>query len=92
MNNKLTIKKGYFLEWYFNTGQDTEKTIMRLELANDIINKLFEIDKVTTSIDDIFEFANKDAIPLNYCEEYLSEDTEEYIFDRFTNNYNLKLI
>lgn len=35
---------------------------------------------------------NKDAIPLNYCEEYLSEDTEEYIFDRFTNNYNLKLI
>ena len=92
MKNKLTIKKGNFLEWYFNTGQDTEKAIMRLELANDIINKLFESDRATTSIDDIFEFANKDAIPLNYCNEYLNEDTEEYIFDRFASNYDLKII
>ena len=89
--NNLTITKGNFIEWYFNTGQDTEKVCLRLELANDIINNLFVQDKVSTSLIDIFEYTNKDAIPLSYCQQYYNEDTDECI-GSLDNNYTLTLI
>ena len=91
MTNKLTITKGYFLEWYFNNGQDTEKVLLRLELANKIINNLFDTDNVNTSIDDIFEFTNKDAIPVSYCEQYLNDNTDKSIYDMFRDNYEITI-
>ena len=89
--NNLTITKGSFIEWYFNEGQDTEKVCLRLELANDIINKLFVKDEVSVSVIDIFEYTNKEAIPLSYCEQYYNEDTDDCI-GSLDNNYTLTLI
>ncbi len=89
--NNLTITKGDFIEWYFNTGQDKELKELRLDLADDIIKILYDKDTATISIQDIFNQCNKEAIPLSYCEQYYNEDTDDCI-GSLDNNYTLTLI
>jgi hypothetical protein len=87
---KLTIKKGNFLDFYFNYGQDSELKEIRFDLADDIIKILYDKDNATISVQSIFDQCNKDSIRGFYCEQ-LTDNIEQEIGDIFS-NYEIELI
>jgi hypothetical protein len=74
---QLTIRKERLLEWYFESGQDSENEELKLNLADIIINQLFESGKAVFSVEDIFEMCNKDAIRAYFTEEFAYQ-TDDY--------------
>ena len=74
---QLTIKKQRFLEWYFESGQNSENEELKLHLADIIINLLFESGKVVFTVEELFEMCNKEAIRAYFTEEFAYQ-TDEY--------------
>jgi hypothetical protein len=73
------ITKNRFLDWYFESGQDSENEEIRNELAEKMINSLFKDNTFTLNTNDIFENCNKWAIRLCYIEGLDVYDEREFI-------------
>jgi hypothetical protein len=74
---QLTIRKQRLLEWYFESGQDSENEELRLNLADIIVSQLFASGKAVFTVEDIFEMCNKDAIRAYFTEEFAYQ-TDDY--------------
>ena len=74
---QLTIRKKRLLEWYFESGQDSENEELKLNLADIIVSQLFGLGKAVFTVEDIFEMCNKDAIRAYFTEEFAYQ-TDDY--------------
>ena len=73
----LTITKGRFLDWYFNSGQDQEMKESKMDLAKSIIHQMYSVGHGSMSVEEIFDGCNQDAIRIGFTEEY-DEQRDEY--------------
>lgn len=78
---KLTITKQRFLEWYFESGQDTENKELREDLAKYIIKQLFKTGLGTVSVEDLFDRCNQKAIRLSFTEQGTEDDYDTELGD-----------
>ena len=74
---KLTITKERFLDWYFESGQDSENASIKDDLATRLIKGLQADNSFTITTQDIFDECNHEAIRCYFLEEY-ADDTENY--------------
>jgi len=74
---KLTITKGSFLDWYFNSGQDQEMEELRKHLADSIIHQMYSVGHGSMSVEELFDRCNQDAIKIGFTEQY-NEETDDY--------------
>lgn len=91
----LYITKQRFLEWYYEDGEGTqEHEALRLELAQKIIDSLFNDGHVATiTTQEIFKGVNQDAIRLNFCVGYGDNDVVEDVeLQDLGTEYTLTLI
>jgi hypothetical protein len=72
------ITKNRFLDWYFESGQDSENEEIRNELTEKMINSLFRDNTFTLNTNDVFENCNKSAIRLCYIEGLDVYDEREF--------------
>jgi hypothetical protein len=72
------ITKNRFLDWYFESGQDSENEEIRNELTEKMINSLFKDNTFTLNTNDVFENCNKSAIRLCYIEGLDVYDEREF--------------
>jgi hypothetical protein len=84
------ITKNRFLDWYFESGQDSENEEIRNELTEKMINSLFKDNTFTLNTNDVFENCNKSAIRLCYIEGLDVYDERE--FSELGKNTSLILI
>jgi hypothetical protein len=84
------ITKSRFLDWYFESGQDSENEAIRNELAEAMINSLIKNNTFTLNTNDVFENCNKSAIRLCYIEGLDVYDERE--FSELGKNNSLILI
>jgi hypothetical protein len=84
------ITKNRFLDWYFESGQDSENEEIRNELTEKMINSLFKDNTFTLNTNDVFENCNKSAIRLCYIEGLDVYDERE--FSELGKNNSLILI
>jgi hypothetical protein len=84
------ITKSRFLDWYFESGQDSENEAIRNELAEAMINSLIKNNTFTLNTNDVFENCNKSAIRLCYIEGLDVYDERE--FSELGKNTSLILI
>jgi hypothetical protein len=66
------------LDWYFESGQDSENEAIRNELAEAMINSLIKNNTFTLNTNDVFENCNKSAIRLCYIEGFDEGDEREF--------------
>jgi hypothetical protein len=66
------------LDWYFESGQDSENEEIRNELTEKMINSLFKDNTFTLNTNDVFENCNKSAIRLCYIEGLDVYDEREF--------------
>lgn len=71
------ITKNRFLEWFFESGEDTENEEIRNVLAEKMINSLFKDNTFTLNTNDVFENCNKSAIKMCYIEGFDDDDERE---------------
>lgn len=72
----LTITEGRFLEYYFEYGQDSELQELKLYLAEQAISGLYDSGQYCISVQQIFDWCNKDAIRAYFTEQL--DDPEEF--------------
>ena len=76
VKNQYSITKKRFLEWYFTDGEGTEENEeIKRELADLVIQSLFNKKVANISIENIFKNVNIGAVRLSYLNEF--EDNEE---------------
>lgn len=85
------ITKNNFLKWYFEDGQDSENYQTKQELAELVINRLFEYDICVINTQSIFNECNQDAIQISYLEEFKDLDIHTELGD-YEPNFELILI
>ena len=73
----FTIKAEVFLEWYFNAGDDDEIKDARETMGERVIDSLINVGQSLITIDDMFEEAQFDSLPIRLLEEF-SDDEEGY--------------
>ena len=78
---KLTITKQRFLEWYFESGQDKENKKLKKDLANSIIEQLFKTGVGSTSVEQLFNECNQEAIGLSFTEQGTEDDYDVELGD-----------
>lgn len=87
----FTITKKNFLQWYFNTGADSDQKDLRTNLGEQVIQSLFDSGKSKITIKSVFnENCEKSCIPLHYLEEFKENDGRE--LQDLTENWELTLI
>lgn len=95
----FTITKIRFLVWFFETGQDQERGDLRIDLAERVIQQLFDNNVSTVTTEDIFNECNQEAIRLSFIEEFDDNGFDEKLGRGYDDielgelsNYKLKLI
>jgi len=76
---RLTITKGRFLDWYFNSGQDQEMKELRKNLAESIIHQMYSVGHGSMSVQELFDGCNQDAIRIGFTEQYNEETDDPHV-------------
>ena len=71
---KLTITKNRFLDWYYESGQDSEIVELKFDLAERIIEQLRSHGVANISVQDLFDACNPESIRLNFTEQGTDDD------------------
>jgi hypothetical protein len=71
---KLTITKNRFLDWYYESGQDSEIVELKFDLAERIIEQLRSQGVANISVQDLFDACNPESIRLNFTEQGTEDD------------------
>jgi hypothetical protein len=90
MATQLTITVSRFLEYYYEQGSDQEIEQLKLELAEQVIEGFYNTGQCCILVQDIFDKCDKNAIHVNYIEEF-SNDIYNELSDVMT-DFELKLI
>jgi hypothetical protein len=67
---QLHITKDRFLDWYFEYGQDQEKTETRISLANSIISQMYGTGQGSYSVQELFDGCNQESIRAFFTQEF----------------------
>ena len=62
------ISKVNFLEWYFESGQDSENECIKDDLMKRLVSNLFNKNKFQITTRDIFKECNKNSIRLEFID------------------------
>lgn len=71
---KLSITKNNFLDWYFESGQDSENLSIKEQVLNSILDQMYKVGFGSVSVQELFDNCNQDAIRLSFTEQ--SDDGE----------------
>lgn len=88
--NKLTITTYRFLDWYFESGCDTEIVETKFDLAQKVIEKMYNVGQATISVQELFDECDKDTITLNFTEQGSESDYDVEL--QGLGEYEIKLI
>lgn len=87
------ITKNKFLQWYFESGQDSEIQHLKEELAEKVLEMLFKNNTATITAEDIFENVNIESIKIGYLVEFEDvEDAEGELSDVAEGEFDVMLI
>lgn len=75
------IKRSRFVEWYFDSGQDSENLAIRESLAEQVIEDLRRNNQSLVTIKNIFDECNHEAVRLNFVEGFTEEDYDREFSD-----------
>lgn len=75
------IKRSRFVEWYFDSGQDSENLAIRESLAEQVIEDLRRNNQSLVTIKSIFDECNHEAVRLNFVEGFTEEDYDREFSD-----------
>ena len=64
------ISKVNFLEWYFESGQDSENELIKENFMKRLVSNLFNKNKFQITTRDIFNECNKNAIRLEFIDGF----------------------
>ena len=71
------ISKVNFLEWYFESGQDSENELIKEDFMKRLVSNLFNKNKFQITTRDIFNECNKNAIRLEFIDGFNIDYNEE---------------
>ena len=92
MKTKLKIKSQEFIDWYFNSGYDTEQQDIKMSFGTEIAEALFLDGKYTITSREILHRVNTDVIPVNLVKGFEDSDPDLEIGDLDIGDYEIQLI
>jgi hypothetical protein len=86
------ITKNRFLEFYFESGQDSEIEELKTNLADNIIQKLKEDAPPNITVEQLFNDCNHESIKLSFLEQYKHDFNVEGELSQLKEKFKVVLI
>lgn len=89
----FTITTENFLQWYLNSGSDEEIKEAKTNLGERVIKNLLEVGNSLITVNELFNEANFESIPVSYLVEFdNSVDVDKIELGSLFSNYEVKLV